>query len=55
MALNLKEIQAKLLEQQARKDQRGKGGSFTGDNSIYPFWNNPEGSTATLRLSLIHI
>ena len=49
MALNLKEIQAKLLEQQARKDQRGKGGSFTGDNSIYPFWNNPEGSTATLR------
>ena len=49
MALNLKEIQAKLLEQQARKDQRSKGGSFTGDNSIYPFWNNPEGSTATLR------
>ena len=48
MALILKEIQAKLLEQQARKD-RSKGGTFTGDNSIYPFWNNPEGSTATLR------
>lgn len=48
MALSLKEIQAKLLEQQARKD-RSKGGTFTGDNSIYPFWNNPEGSTATLR------
>jgi hypothetical protein len=48
MALSLKEIQAKLLEQQARKD-RSKGGTFTGDNSIYPFWNNPEGSTATIR------
>ncbi len=48
MALNLKEIQAKLLEQQARKE-RGRGGNFTSDNSIYPFWNNPEGSTATLR------
>lgn len=48
MALSLKEIQAKLLEQQARKE-RGRSGTFTGDNSIYPFWNNPEGSTATLR------
>ena len=48
MALTLKEIQAKLLEQQARKD-RSRGGSFGGDNNIYPFWNNPEGSTATLR------
>ena len=48
MGLDLKAIQAKLLEQQARKD-RSKGGTFTGDNSIYPFWNNPEGSTATLR------
>jgi gp32 DNA binding protein like len=48
MVLNLKEIQAKLLEQQARKD-RARGGSFQGDNNIYPFWNNPEGSSATLR------
>lgn len=48
MALSLKEIQAKLLEQQARKE-RGRSGGFTGDNSIYPFWNNPEGSTATIR------
>jgi hypothetical protein len=48
MGLTLKEIQAKLLEQQARKD-RARGGGFTGDNNIYPFWNNPEGSTATLR------
>jgi hypothetical protein len=48
MALDLKSIQAKLLEQQARKD-RGKNGQFGGDNSIYPFWNNPEGSTATIR------
>lgn len=48
MALSLKEIQAKLFEQQARKE-RGRSGTFTGDNSIYPFWNNPEGSTATIR------
>ena len=49
MALTLKEIQAKLLEQQAAKDRIKNGGGFTGDNNIYPFWNNPEGSTATLR------
>jgi hypothetical protein len=48
MALNLKDIQAKLLAQQANKD-RIKSGGFGGDNAIYPFWNNPEGSTATLR------
>ena len=50
MALSLKEIQAKLFEQQAKKDRTKQGGNFTGgDNSIYPFWNNPEGSTATMR------
>lgn len=48
MALSLKDIQAKLLAQQANKD-RAKSGGFGGDNAIYPFWNNPEGSTATLR------
>jgi hypothetical protein len=48
MALTLKEIQAKLLAQQANKD-RAKSGGFGGDNAIYPFWNNPEGSSATLR------
>lgn len=48
MALSLKEIQAKLLAQDARKD-RSKSGGFSGDNSIYPFWNNPDGSSATLR------
>jgi hypothetical protein len=48
MALSLKEIQAKLLAQQAQKE-RGRTGGGGGDNSIYPFWNNPEGSTATLR------
>jgi len=48
MALNLKEIQAKLLAQQAQKEQRGKG-TYTTDNSGYPFWNNPVGSTAAIR------
>lgn len=48
MALSLKEIQAKLLAQQEQKERRRSGGGG-GDNSIYPFWNNPEGSTATLR------
>ena len=48
MALSLAEIRSKLLEQQAKKD-RGKGGTSGGDNATYPFWNNPEGSTATIR------
>ena len=49
MALTLKEIQAKLLAQQANKDRAKNGSGFGGDNAIYPFWNNPEGSSATLR------
>jgi hypothetical protein len=48
MALSLKEIQARLLEEQSKKD-RVRTGQFQGDNAIYPFWNNPEGSTATIR------
>jgi len=48
MALSLKEIQARLLEQQAKKD-RVKSGGYTGDNAVYPFWNNPDGSSTTLR------
>jgi len=49
MALTFKEIQAKLLAQQANKDRAKNGSGFGGDNAIYPFWNNPEGSSATLR------
>jgi hypothetical protein len=49
MALTLKEIQAKLLAQQANKDRAKNGSGFGGDNAIYPFWNNPEGSSATMR------
>lgn len=48
MALSLETIKAKLLEQQAKKE-RAQSGSFGGDNGVYPFWNNPEGSTAKLR------
>jgi hypothetical protein len=48
MALTLKEIQAKLLAQQANKE-RARSGGFGGDNAVYPFWNNPEGSVTTLR------
>lgn len=49
MALSLQEIRAKLLQQQADKDRRAAGGGFTGDNAIYPFWNNPDNSTAVMR------
>jgi len=49
MALTLKEIQAKLLAQQANTDRIKNGGGFGGDNAVYPFWNNPEGSSATMR------
>lgn len=48
MALNLKEIQAKLLAQQANKD-RARSGTGGGDNAVYPFWNNPDNTVATLR------
>lgn len=43
---SLAEIRAKLQEQENRRKGSGMGG---GDNAIYPFWNIPEGSTATLR------
>lgn len=50
MALTLAEIRQKLLDQQANKD-RGSSGNKGGDNATYPFWNNPEGSTAVLRFT----
>lgn len=44
----LAEIRAKLQAQEDKsKDRGGKSGG--GDNSIYAFWNIPEGSTAVLR------
>lgn len=48
MALNLREIQAKLQAQQEKKD-RSKNGQFGGESGIYPFWNNPNGTTAPIR------
>jgi hypothetical protein len=48
MGLSLAEIRKKLQEQEAKKD-RTKGGSSGGDNAMYPFWNNADGSTAVLR------
>ena len=48
MALTLKEIQAKLIAQEAAKDKFKSGGAG-GDNSVYPFWANPDNTTATMR------
>ena len=48
MAKTLKEIQAKLLEQEAKRE-KGKTGNFTNNNLTYVFWNNPENSMATVR------
>ena len=42
---SLAEIRAKLKAQEAGSHNRSSGG----DNSIYPFWNISEGSSATLR------
>lgn len=42
---SLQEIRAKLM---ASNQQQSSSG-FTGDNAIYPHWNIPEGSTATVR------
>lgn len=44
---SLAEIRAKLLEQETRTTStRSSGG---GDNAIFPHWNIPEGTSATLR------
>lgn len=43
----LAEIRAKLLAQQTNTDRKASTG--TGDNAIFPHWNIPEGSTATMR------
>lgn len=40
----LADIRAKLVAQEQKT-----GGNFTADNAIYPFWNIPENTTATLR------
>lgn len=44
---SLAEIRAKLLEQENRSTTRTSSGG--GDNAIFPHWNIPEGSSATLR------
>ena len=44
---SLAEIRAKLLEQETRSS--GTRATGTGDNAIFPHWNIPEGSSATLR------
>ena len=49
MALTFKEIQAKLLAQEANKERAKNGSGFGGDNAVYPFWNNPDNTTATIR------
>ena len=41
----LAQIRAKLQEQEVKRSPGATGG----DNAIYPFWNIPEGTTATLR------
>ena len=43
---SLAEIRAKLLAQENRSSGSSSGG---GDNAIFPHWNIPEGSSATLR------
>lgn len=49
MALNFKELQARIAEQQAKKERSKTGGNFGGDRAVYPFWDNPDGSTAVFR------
>ncbi len=44
---SLAEIRAKLLEQDTKSSNRGTSGG--GDNAIFPHWQIPEGSSATLR------
>lgn len=43
----LQEIRAKLQSMEPKQDSNRP--KFQGDNAMYPFWNVPEGSTATMR------
>lgn len=43
---SLADIRARLLQEESKSKGNSRGGM---DNAIYPFWNIPEGSTATLR------
>jgi hypothetical protein len=43
---SLADIRARLLQEENKSKGNSRGGM---DNAIYPFWNIPEGSTATLR------
>jgi hypothetical protein len=45
--MSLAAIRAKLLAQDSRTQQNQSQG--TGDNAIYPFWNMPDGQSASLR------
>lgn len=47
MATSLAEIRARLLEQENKMG--GNTQRSSGDNAIFAFWNQPEGSTTTLR------
>jgi hypothetical protein len=49
MALNLQQIRAKLQQEQDRKDKVKSGGGFNSDSAVYPFWNIPDNTTATIR------
>ncbi len=44
---SLASIRAKLQAMEPKKDNNKT--KFQGDNAMYPFWNIPEGSTATMR------
>ena len=43
----LQEIRAKL--QAMESNQTSTKPKFQGDNAMFPFWNIPEGATATMR------
>lgn len=45
---SLAEIRAKLLEQENKTERKGSS-TGGGDNAIFPHWNIPEGSTASIR------
>jgi hypothetical protein len=44
---SLAEIRAKLLAQDTKTDRKTSQGG--GDNTLFPHWNIPEGSSATIR------
>lgn len=47
--ISMEQLRAKLLAEKQKKTQQASGGGTGGDNASFPFWNIPEGQSASVR------